>query len=497
LGLPVLERRTPAWWDASLTCLFWGAVLYACSLTLADPDLWGHLRFGQDFWATGQVIRTDPYSYLTAGRLWINHEWLSEAVFAAVFSRFGPLGLGILKTAVCGLTVWIGRCFLLRRGLSPLRANLLLALSLLPFIHHFGALRPGVFSFLFFLLTLLTIHAAEAGERRALWLAPLFFALWANLHGGFLAGLGLLFLWALLRPRRLGVFLGCTLATLANPYGIRLWLFLWRTATGPRWDILEWNPISIRTVPGAGYVALLACAILGFALSRRRLSRTQLALWAVTALLPLLAARHSLFFVMGLWVFAGEHIADAWDRFHHGDAGPGARARAALSGLHFAAAAALVVVAWRQCSCIRMEPEVSHYPIRAVALLKASGAHGDMVVHFDWGEYALHHLGPRVRVSMDGRRETIYSPEVYREHLDFIMGVGRWDAVLDRGRPELALVSRRFPEFNLMSGKNGWGLAYEDEESALFARQDSPWLAALRELARQRGPGREPACADL
>ena len=34
---------------------------------------------------------------------------------------------------------------------------------------------------------------------------------------------------------------------------------------------------------------------------------------------------------------------------------------------------------------------------------------GRMVTYFDWGEYAIWHLSPRVRVSLDGRRETVYS----------------------------------------------------------------------------------------
>ena len=33
-----------------------------------------------------------------------------------------------------------------------------------------------------------------------------------------------------------------------------------------------------------------------------------------------------------------------------------------------------------------------------------------MTVDFDWGEYVIWHLGPQVRVSVDGRRETVYAP---------------------------------------------------------------------------------------
>ena len=113
MGLPVLERRTPAWWDASLTCLFWGAVVYACSLTLADPDLWGHLRFGQDFWAAGRVIRTDPYSYLTAGRLWI-----TVKVKAIAVGQRGHPGQGEVRVLPDDLVMIVGIAVILEQVAS-------------------------------------------------------------------------------------------------------------------------------------------------------------------------------------------------------------------------------------------------------------------------------------------------------------------------------------------------------------------------------------------
>ena len=63
---------------ASLICLVCGIVILGFSRTTADPDLWGHLRFGLDLLDTGRVIRPDPYSFLTSGVTWVNHEWLAE-----------------------------------------------------------------------------------------------------------------------------------------------------------------------------------------------------------------------------------------------------------------------------------------------------------------------------------------------------------------------------------------------------------------------------------
>ena len=59
--------------------------------TEADPDLWGHLRFGLDTVAAGRIVRTDIYSYLSGRHQpWINHEWLAEAIMAIAWNAVAP-----------------------------------------------------------------------------------------------------------------------------------------------------------------------------------------------------------------------------------------------------------------------------------------------------------------------------------------------------------------------------------------------------------------------
>ena len=87
----------------------------------------------------------------------------------------------------------------------------------------------------------------------------------------------------------------------------------------------------------------------------------------------------------------------------------------------------------------------------------------------------------KVRVSIDGRRETMYSDAIYRENLDFMQGRGQWDRLVNRQETELALVHRHRPVFDLMKQKAGWVLVYQDELCALFAREGSPSLAQIRQ----------------
>ena len=74
----------------------WSFIALLVTTTLADPDLWGHLRFGLDMLAAKSVHSTDPYSF-TADRSWINHEWLAELLMGAAYQTLGTVGLGGLK----------------------------------------------------------------------------------------------------------------------------------------------------------------------------------------------------------------------------------------------------------------------------------------------------------------------------------------------------------------------------------------------------------------
>jgi hypothetical protein len=90
--------------------------------TVADPDLWGHVRFGLDILESGQISRVDPYSYLTSGMPWINHEWLSEVMYAWAYLRGGTPGIVLLKAALGRLLFLLLSRHLRSAGLRPIRA---------------------------------------------------------------------------------------------------------------------------------------------------------------------------------------------------------------------------------------------------------------------------------------------------------------------------------------------------------------------------------------
>ena len=490
--MPASSEQRESRSNKGLVVLVLAIVCFVSARTQADPDLWGHVRFGQDILAAG-IPTVDHYSYVTADQPWINHELLPEVLFAAVFGALGVPGLVGLKVGLILITIGLAYWRLLSHGLHPLRAGILIVVVLMLMSVGLWTIRPHLFTYLFFLLTLLLIDFAEHGRSKALWALPLVMLVWANSHGGFLAGLGVMaiyvtvhVLWAAWKEGGKAnlVFIViaavCAAATLVNPYGWHLLAFLFRTATVPRQEIGEWQPLSITSPEGIVYLAAVAASIASLAGSTRPRRPALLAVLLVTALLPLQALRHLPLFALSFVILAGEHLADVWNRWSS-SSGPSQKR------LPLAVALAIAVVflglAVPYFSCVRINSSFVSFPTRATALMKAAKVEGNLATFFDWGEYLIWHLAPAVRVSIDGRRETVYSPESYRRNMQFLYGIGEWDAILDDARTNMALIGRDQPTYNLMRLKPGWTLVYEDSISAIFARQDSAQAAAIFQAA--------------
>jgi hypothetical protein len=480
--------------------------------TTADPDLWGHLAFGRQTVTEG-LGRTDAFSYTAPGVPVLNHEWLSDVVIYSVFRRVGPVGLvGLRLLLLAGMLLVIARA--VRRACGDgLAAALLAALVVVGGFPWFVTARPQLWTFLFFGFFLLAMVCADGGNTRPLRLTPLLTLAWVNLHGGIVAGLGVLGCWAGLRAgqaalRGVGVRLPATLArgtpdarvvrtivtvcalhvpaALVNPFGLELWRFFAETLSVPRMEIGEWQPLSFTNLGDVLGVAALAAMGLLLVRSRRPHDLVHLFLMLALTVGATGARRHLALALLGVAILGAPHVASALT-----GAMPAAAGRRRF-GVVPAAALATTLLLWgvglTRAGCIVVEPGT--VPQAAVGYLKASGAEGRLAVLFDWGSYAIWHLAPRLRVSIDGRREAVYSPAQLEENAAFLYGQAGWRAALDRDAVDLALVSRRFAVHDRLGAEPDWRLAFAADESALFVRRGSPADALL---ARTPPPSAAPA----
>src|SRR5260221_7085529 len=75
------------------------SIAIADSIRLPDPDLWGHVRFGQAVLRSHHLLLRDTFSYTATGQYFYDHEWLTDILTAAIFNHAGVFGLILLKLA--------------------------------------------------------------------------------------------------------------------------------------------------------------------------------------------------------------------------------------------------------------------------------------------------------------------------------------------------------------------------------------------------------------
>jgi hypothetical protein len=126
----------------------------------------------------------------------------------------------------------------------------------------------------------------------------------------------------------------------------------------------------------------------------------------------------------------------------------------------------------------------------AAAFVERTGLRGRVLVWFDWGEYVIWHFSPQLRVSIDGRRETIYSNALVDRHMQFYLGA-RDALTLPRDIdadyiwvPDWIPVVRELP-------REGWTPIFEGPASVIFARASAgiPDTVITTSVASDAFPG--------
>jgi hypothetical protein len=455
------------------------AAAYCLSFNLADPDLWGHVQYGQDTISQGSLHTTTTYSFTAEGYRWINHENLSELVFAMLVNVGGVYALTCFKFMAGIFLLGLLIASNLRRGASLLATSvvvMLVAANLAPY----WSFRPQLLTFSFFACMIWLLEWAFQGwhftlklpgrfrfnrtgsqppvtERdgtlelsyqrlNRLWWMPPLLCVWTNSHGGFAAGLciylaylGMRFVEVFCRNglqshlvlKRLALmgFVG-VLATFVNPYGPGLHLWLYATLSVPNPEITEWASTNLIGPYGTRLVPLMAIALFSFVTSKRGKDATKTVILLIILSQSLAHLRHIPFFAIlcGFWIPI--HLTDFLNRFTVRRASlagtTNSICRFGIAGCCLAAIIALGTMLLPRL--IDIQVKRTEYPVAAFQFVTDEQLSGRMVVTYNWAQYAIAAFGnkcgprPHCPISFDGRFNTCYPQQILDMHFDFLMG---------------------------------------------------------------------------
>ena len=149
-----------------LATLLVGRVFYEARAFFVDPDLWWHIKVGQNILATHHWPTTDPFSFTVAGDPWIAYEWLGDVLLGTVAGLGGLVGLEILLFALASAVMLALYAYTtLRSGNSKagfVTSGVLCSLAFASF-----SLRPQMLGYLFLVLTLIALERFRQGKQRS------------------------------------------------------------------------------------------------------------------------------------------------------------------------------------------------------------------------------------------------------------------------------------------------------------------------------------------
>ena len=481
-----------------------------------DFDLWARLAVGSIVFQTGHVLRHDIFSYLPTKALWVDHEWGSGVVLYGFVRCFGDHGLFLVK----GLLLYA--IFLMVLKTSNASENKK-SPSALYFAFLGYALFPGIaslvrsqmFTYLFFMVWLTSLERIRRQGRKILWVFPVTMLFWVNMHGGFVAGLGLVLLYAvgdLLNRRSLWPYLWIGLSVLPvmliNPYGFALWRYIIEASFMPRPFIPEWNSFSLgghRQIIGGipvhhltGFMLLVgmtAGAALRSMLRKERPDWTRVVVLAGLLVLGVRHQRHVVFFTLAastLMVDRFDGLLDPLRRllarlFPQRSAKIQTGARWGLGYL----LPALVFIFIIPKLTYRVNIDYRQSPVGSLEFVKQNGLSGNLATSFDWGSYASWKLYPQCKVMLDGRYEEVYPDDVFDVAIRFAVRKDSWWEALTRFPTDIVVLPKYFYSRMDLAQLPDWRPVYEDFVSVVLLPRDKLAGAYLRPDFRDPAYSRE------
>lgn len=467
-----------------------------------DPDLWGHLKFGEYIFTQGGIPYKDVFAFVPTKELWVNHEWLMEVIFYLLI-RLNEAGFFLLffKAFIFSLTLLIPWVYISKK--SPYYfINLLIYLPIILAFSYGTAIRPQISTYLFFALTLLILELDGLKSRLSFITLPIIFVIWVNCHGGVLAGLALVYLYAIYNfiagfipekasedsepPSTKPVFnfkifvlpLVLTAVLIVNPYTYHYYTYIVDAVLMKRPFVDEWGSV-FSTLGNFTYLNILVLITSIFTLlNLRYLNKDKVFKILLIILILIVAITHSrhipffaivcAFYLPGLITELLEAEGYKIEELN--------TTKNILPAIFVVISIFLLTFTFVKDGKVNYNVEITTittpmhvgYPVNTAIFIKNNKLTGNIITNFNWGEFIIYNLYPDIKVSLDGRYETVYPEEVVEDNMRFISGNKEWYSILMKYRPDFVLVSKYDPVYILMLSQSGWPLIYTDNEGLLF-----------------------------
>lgn len=474
---------------AMLGMLLVGRVFYEARGFNVDPDMWWHIRVGQDILRTGHWPTVDPYSWTAAGTPWIAYEWLGEIPLALAQRLGGVVGLDIFLIALSSIIIlalyWLAS---VRSGNS--KAAFISAMFLTSLAFGNFSLRPQMFGFLFLVLTLLVLEKFRQGVAWPLGTLPPIFLLWVNMHGSFIIGIGVITLYLLsgifsfqkggveaiawTRAQRIKletVLLLCIAVLPITPYGMQLAVYPFDIAFSQPINIAnisEWKPMPFDMIGGKMFLGFIVIFFLLQMFFRFTWRLEELCLAIGGAIMACLHVRFVLLFVpffaplfaasLARWIPAYKRHKDQF-----------------IANAIIMTAAVVAMIHYFPSRADLDKRVAKDYPVAALRYLQEHSLQDRVLNDYGFGGYLVF---SGQKTFIDGRGDLFERTGILGDFVYMATIKPAAFAVIRNYRVQTCLLSRDSQFGIALAATPEWRRIYGDETAVILARQPAGTVAA-------------------
>lgn len=450
-------------------------------LPAIDTDLGWHLIYGQYILEHGKILKDNTLTYFLPNYHWAYSTGLFD-LLTAVLYKGGLLALALAYSVLMTFCFWL---FNRINKLSPAFAlcTFLLCTSFGWNVFYLGW-RAQVFTFFFLVFELWVLDKSEKNQKMLSSL-PMIFAIWANIHGGFVLGLLLLCLKTLenlyLKKWKHALIMsvalvGSALSVLINPYGYRVYQESLLHAQYPLQELIaEW-------VPPSGFVKGIGAATVGvlmwFLWKTKNPKRIFYSLLLLLGFILSFQARRNTA-IFGL--FAGGVALNAFrNGLTHIEKHP------KFKQISFLALLGLVTILliFQVPQTVKLSADwkmycsqgLRTYPCRAIEYVRTNPVPDTNVyTAYEWGGFLEWQL-PQYKYFVDGRMPAWPTPSgksPYTEYLEIIQAKPGYQEKLDKyGTDWLLIGAGTFLDLELGNNKTTlWQNVYRDDITVIYIKK--------------------------
>ena len=440
--------------------------------TPVDTDMYWHLRTGQYILETRTIPSADPFSWTALGLPWVDVHWLSQVMLYGTYAVLGMPGLAVLVAALVVLAfVFVWKQM---EGGPFVRAFIVVLAAAAA-----GAVwtpRSQMATFVFTPLIAYLVYLYKWKQTDRLWLIPIVFVLWVNLHGGYISGF--IVLGAVLAGEIANRLLGfdgpemlswkrwrklliITLISgavlLINPYTVAALQLPFKTVNiGVLQDFIEeWAAPNFHELYQQPMVWMLLLTLVIIGWSGRRLDATDAALLVIFAYISFLARRNIGLFAVICAPILSRHATALIGRYRWGQR-PLSRGKPIVNWiiLLLILGAASLKVLLPIVPAAQAQGEAKILPVKAADWIVANRPEGKLFNSYNWGGYLLWRLWPAYPIYADGRTD-VYPNAFLQEYLQIVTGQKDAPALFDERGIRTVIVEQESPLVAQLSSRAG------------------------------------------